>query len=129
VDDDRPRASRGESFYLDCLRAINHQVDLEVKAHVAQRLTDLRAHRKRRHELAVHDVDVDDSRAGVLNEQNLLTQDAEVGAEDRRSDLNGHRQTSTSIDVPQCEHWVVAVLDIRTIVWCSPQPGQTDRSS
>ena len=37
--------------------------------------------------------------------------------------------TSRSIEVLQCTHSTVAVLDIRTIVWCSPQPGQTERSS
>jgi hypothetical protein len=31
--------------------------------------------------------------------------------------------------VEQFEHSTVAPLDIRAIVWCSPQPGQTERSS
>ncbi len=67
------------------------------------------------------------SRTRPAHQLDLLAQMAEVGRQDRRGDLQRH--TSTSIDEPQCEHSVVAVLDIRTIVWCSPQPGQTDRSS
>jgi hypothetical protein len=35
----------------------------------------------------------------------------------------------SSIDPPQALQTVVAVEDIRTIVECSPQSGQTDRSS
>ena len=64
-----------------------------------------------------------------LHQADLLSQVPEVGRQDRRCNLRLHCHTSTNIEVPQWEHSVVAVLDIRTIVWCSPQPGQTERSS
>ena len=56
---------------------------------------------------------------------------AEIRRQDRRRDPDqGHlRQTSTSMDAWQCEHWTVAVEVIRMIVECSPQSGQTERSS
>ena len=57
-----------------------------VDVEVAQRLDGDRAHRDRRDEVAVHDVDVDDRRAGGDHLRDLLAQPAEVGAEDRRSD-------------------------------------------
>jgi hypothetical protein len=77
--------------------------------------------------VAVHDVDVDDLRAGVDDLANLLAQAAEVRGQDRWSDAALH--TSTSIEPLQWLQVTVAVLDIRTIVECSPQLGQTDRSS
>ena len=79
--------------------------------------------------MAVHHVNVDYLGAGRLDERDLLAEHAEVGREDRRRHLREAAHTSTSIEVPQWEHSVVAVLDMRTIVWCSPQPGQTERSS
>src|SRR6185437_508625 len=38
-------------------------------------------------------------------------------------------QTSWSIESPQLLHFMIAVLDIRTIVECSPQFGHTEVSS
>jgi hypothetical protein len=43
--------------------------------------------------------------------------------------LDVERQTACSIVPPQWLHITIAVLDIRTIVECSPQFGQTDVSS
>jgi len=129
VDDDRPRASLGERFNLKRFRALDHEVHLKVEPHISQRLADLWPHREWRNELAVHHVDVDNPGAGVFDELYLLAQNAEVSGQNRGRNLNVHSQTSTNIEVPQCEHSVVAVLDIRTIVWCSPQPGHTERSS
>ena len=57
----------------------------------------------------------------------LLAQPPEVGGQDRWGDPARH--TSTSIDPPQWLHVSVAVLVMRTIVPCSPQFGQTERSS
>jgi hypothetical protein len=77
--------------------------------------------------MPVHHIDVDDARPGADDLLDLLAQAAEVGRQDRRRDAAGH--ISTSIEPPQWLHTVVAVLDMRTIVECSPQSGQTDRSS
>ena len=49
---------------------------------------------------------------------------------DRRSDVSaGRAHTATSIEPWQLLHATIAVVDIRTIVECSPQLGQTDTSS
>jgi len=79
VDDDRSSSSFRKRFDLDRLRTLDHQVDFEVETHVAQRLTDLWPHRKRRHKLTVHHVDMDDSCASILDQPYLLAQSAEVG--------------------------------------------------
>jgi hypothetical protein len=73
--------------------------------------------------VAVHDVAVDDARAGLHDLFDMGRQSREVGGQDRRS------YTSHSIEPPQWTHRVIEVLDIRTIVECSPQSGQTERSS
>jgi hypothetical protein len=56
----------------------------------------------------------------------LLDLRGEAG-EVRREDAR--RYTSHSMDPPQWTQRVIEVLDIRTIVECSPQSGQTERSS
>ena len=61
------------------------RIDVEV----AQRLDRARPHRQRRHEVAVHDVDVDHARAGGDDLVDLLAQPAEVRREDRRGDAGG----------------------------------------
>ena len=109
------------------LGALDHEMDVEERAEVPQRLDRVRPHRDRRHEVAVHDVDVDDGGAGVEDGGDLLAQPAEVGGQDRWGDPARH--TSTSIDPPQWLHVSVAVLVMRTIVPCSPQFGQAERSS
>jgi hypothetical protein len=77
--------------------------------------------------VTVHDVDVDDGRAGVEDLADLLAQPPEVGGQDRGGDPPGH--TSTSIEPPQWLQVRVDVLVIRTIVECSPQSGHAERSS
>jgi hypothetical protein len=78
----------------------------------------------------VHDVDVDHPRAGVQHLLDLLAQPIEVGGEDGRGDAGELRhEIGTSIDSWQWLHEYSAVLDIRTIVECSPQFGHTDDSS
>jgi hypothetical protein len=109
------------------LGALDHQVHVQVGAEAAQRLAGLRAHGDRWDEVAVHDVHVHHVRAGGHDLLHLLAQAAEVGRQYRGGDAPPH--TSTSIDPPQWLHAVVAVLDMRTIVECSPQSGQTERSS
>ena len=81
VDDDRVGAGFGERGDLS-LRALDHQVNLEVQSEVAQRAADRRPHRERRDEVPVHHVDVDDPRTGRLNLLDLLTQPPEVGGQD-----------------------------------------------
>jgi hypothetical protein len=71
----------------------------------------------------VHDVAVDDAGAGRHHLLYLRGKPREIGRQDRRS------YTSHNMDSPQWTQRTMAVLDIRTIVECSPQPGQTERSS
>ena len=86
-----------------------------------------RAHRDRRDEVAVHHVDVDHRRAGVEHLLDLRAEAREVGRQDRRRDARPGAQIGTSIDSRQWLHAYSAVLDIRTIVECSPQFGHTER--
>ena len=83
------------------------------------------------HEVAVHDVDVDRARAGVEHVADLLAEAREVGGEDRRRDAGGRsgHQIGWSIELRQWLQAYSAVLDMRTIVECSPQFGHTDASS
>jgi hypothetical protein len=70
---------------------------------------------------------VDDLGTGVHDLAHLLPQAAEISSQDRGGDAALH--TSTSIEPWQWLQVTVAVLDMRTIVECSPQLGHTDRSS
>jgi hypothetical protein len=54
------------------LGPLDHEVDVEQDVEVAQRLDRLGPHRQRRHEMAVHDVDVDDLGAGLDHLAHLL---------------------------------------------------------
>ena len=89
VDRDDVGAGLGERLHL-ALGALNHQVDVEDRAGavhlVGQRADDGGPERDRRHEVAVHDVAVDDPRAGVEHLGDLLAQVGEVGRQDRRRD-------------------------------------------
>ena len=119
------------------LGALHHQVDVQPAARpadlVAQRLYDQRTDRDRRDEVAVHHVDVDDAGTRLHDGGDLIAQACEVGREDRRENappawqLVGHR--GWSIEAPQWLQLSIAVLDMRTIVECSPQLGQSDTSS
>ena len=70
---------------------------------LGERVDDERAHADRRHEVAVHDVDVDRARAGVEHGGDLLAEAGEVGGQDRRRDAaRGHM--GWSIDALQWLH-------------------------
>jgi len=86
VHDQRVGAGRDE--LLDAaLGPLHHQVDVERAAllvdQIAQGLHDHRPDRDRRHEVAVHDIHVDDARARVHQLLDLLAEPREVGREDR----------------------------------------------
>ena len=59
----------------------------------------------------------------------LLAEPREVRRQDRRRDAGPAVKIGTSIDSRQWLQAYSAVLDIRTIVECSPQFGHTDASS
>ena len=116
------------------LGALDHHVDVDQRAGVVdavgERGDDQRPHRERRHEVAVHDVDVDDARAGVEHLADLVAQAGEVGGEDRGGDpVELGIMIGWSIELPQLLHAYSAVSDMRTIVECSPQLGHTELSS
>jgi hypothetical protein len=117
------------------LGALDHQMDVQVPARAVdltgERLDDRGAHAERRHEVAVHHVDVDRARARGEHGADLLAQPREVRGQDRRRHAcgRGRHQIGWSIELRQWLHAYSAVLDIRTIVECSPQFGQTDASS
>jgi len=132
LDEDPVGPRLGERHDL-ALGALDHEVDVEDRARtvhpLAQRLDDDRPHRDRRDEVAVHHVHVDRLRPGVQHGLHLLAQAREVRGEDRGSDAGAGHQIGSSMESPQAWQVVVAVEDMRTIVECSPQFGQTDRSS
>ena len=70
-------------------------------------------------------------RAGVEDRLHLLAEAREVGGEDRGGDAGRLRrhQIGWSIELRQWLQTYSAVLDMRTIVECSPQLGHTDASS
>ena len=134
VERDAVRARLGELGDV-ALGALDHQVDVDVAAGVVdlvgERGDDRRAHAERRHEVAVHDVDVDRARARVEHRGDLLAEAREVGREDRGGDAarSVRHQIGWSIELRQWLQAYSAVLDMRTIVECSPQFGHTDASS
>ena len=81
--DDQRVGSGGGELVDPPLRALDHQVHVEHAAalvhEIAQRLHDQVTDRDRRHEVAVHHVDVDDARAGVHHLLDLLAEPGEVG--------------------------------------------------
>ncbi len=97
--------------------------------------------------MAVHDVAVDDARARGEDLGDLLAQAAEIRRQDRGRDARrlqqrhraGHvalraggahiAHIARSMLSPQLLQVTIAVLDMRTIVECSPQLGHTDTSS
>src|SRR5262249_57360901 len=56
--------------------------------HPSQRSDDRRSHGKIRHEMSIHDVDVDAVRSRALGLGHLLAQAGEIGREDRWSELD-----------------------------------------
>ncbi len=88
VDRDAGRARLDEVGDL-ALGSLDHEVDVQVDrvADVsAQRGHDDRADRDRRHEVPVHDVDVDDGRARRDDLVDLSAQTGEISRQDRRRD-------------------------------------------
>jgi hypothetical protein len=85
--------------------------------------------------MAVHHVDVDHAGAGGDYLVDLGAEPREVGGQDRRRDaavahqLGERHYTALSMLPWQWLQATIAVLDIRTIVECSPQLGHTDTSS
>ena len=151
VEGDGVRAGADEVRRV-ALRALDHQMHLEHPARLAhplrERLDDHRPDRDGRHEVPVHHVHVDHPRAGREHLADLLAQATEVGRQDRRHDLHGAdqlactahrcgradpawgvRHTACSIVSPQLLHFSTALVDILTIVECSPQLGHTELSS
>ena len=64
------------------LRLDDHEVHVErQRGAPAHRLDDLRAEREIRHELAIHDVDVNPVGAAGLAHRDLVAQASEVGAQ------------------------------------------------
>jgi hypothetical protein len=91
VHGDRVGPRRGEALD-EALRPLHHQVNVEPAPGLLHRLPDRFDHRKadrdRRHEVPVHDVDMDDPRAGVHDRPNLLPKPEEVSGEDGGTDAD-----------------------------------------
>ena len=87
VDSDVVGAGIGERGNLP-LGVLDHQVHIDDPAGrvhlIGQRLDDQRPHGDRRHEMAVHHVDVDDPCPGGHHLLDLGSQTREVGRQDRR---------------------------------------------
>ena len=90
VDRDAVGAGRDEVRHLP-LGPLDHQVHVDDRAGrmdlVGERRDDVRAERDRRHEVAVHHINVDHARAGREHLADLRAQPREVGRQDRRRDL------------------------------------------
>ena len=82
----------GGDEVLDVLvRVGDHQMYVERQArHFAQRLDDRRADRDIRHEMPVHDVDMDIIRAGGLGLGDIARKICKIRRKDRRGKLD-HR--------------------------------------
>jgi hypothetical protein len=82
--------------------------------------------------VAVHDVDVDHAGSGCQYLVDLRTEPAEIRREDRGRDVVGADlivHSCLSMLPWQWLHCTIAVVDIRTMVECSPQLGHTETSS
>src|SRR5262245_64666082 len=89
VDEERIAAGRNELVEKE-VRIRDHPMDFEGQVrHPPKRLDDPGAHRKIRHEVAVHDVHVDPIGAGFGRVGYLLAQPGEVGGQDRGGKLHG----------------------------------------
>ena len=70
------------------LGAGDHQMDIDrQRGRLADDLDDRRPQRQVRHEVAVHDVDVDPVHSGVLHGPHLVREMTEVSGKDRGGDL------------------------------------------
>ncbi len=89
MDRDPVGARLGELGHV-ALGTLDHEMHVEVGLvgkRLAQRGDDHRAERDRRNEVAVHDVAVDDARAGVHDLAHLDGEVGEVGGQDRGCDV------------------------------------------
>jgi hypothetical protein len=117
------------------LGPIDHQVHVEVAARVAdgagQGLDHGGPHAQRGHEVTVHDVDVDRARPRGEHLGDLRAQVGGVRREHGGSHAGrpARHQMGWSIELRQWLQAYRAVLDMRTIVECSPQLGHTEASS
>ena len=105
VHDDHVGAG-GRELARRTLRMLDHEVHVEQRAGAVderlQRLDDQRSDGDVGHEVAVHDVDVDDARAGVEHRLDVVAQAAEVGGQDGRRDVDApqdvfHRSSDPSL--------------------------------
>ena len=79
-------AGFGEGFEIGIARR-DHQMHVERLLGVRpDRFDDVRADRNVRHEMAVHDVDMDPVGAGGIDRAHLLAELGEIGGQDRRRD-------------------------------------------
>jgi hypothetical protein len=130
VDRDAVRAGVDELLDL-ALGPLDHEVAVEedvVGEGVAQGGDHERPERDRRDEVPVHDVDVDHAGARVDDEADLVAELREIGREDRGGDAD-LAHIGCNIEESQWTQRMIAVLDMRTIVECSPHCGHTETSS
>src|SRR3990172_8836249 len=80
------------------VRVRNHEMDMERHfSHIPDRLDDQRTNRDVRHEVAVHDIDMQQMRAGFFNPANVFAERREISGKYRGSDANAHWLTSRRI--------------------------------
>ena len=85
----------------ETIRFLDHQVDIEGdRDHSFERTDHRDADRQVRHEVPVHDVDVNEVGPSAFGRGNLCPELREVGCENRRSDLDLHRLTSSEMVSP-----------------------------
>ena len=84
MDLDRLRTSRGELLEVK-VGTRHHQVDVavEVRCGALRERHDIRAERQVRHEVRIHDVEMQGLRAGHLRPQDLIPQPPEIGRQKR----------------------------------------------
>src|SRR4051794_15116204 len=82
VNEDRIRAGLGKSVEI-AIRLFNHEMGFKRQlGDWANRLDDNRPHADIRHEMAVHDIDMNAISAGLVRFTNLFAEAGEVGGED-----------------------------------------------
>src|SRR5438270_6231223 len=85
------RCARLDERLEEQLGSFDHQVRLDRQGRGSPyRLHGQRSESEVRHEMAVHDIDLDAVRAGGFRFLHLLTQSTHVGGQDRRDDLDPH---------------------------------------
>ena len=100
VNRDHRRAGTHERFDVP-VRVLDHQVHVERNLrHLPDRHDHRRPHCQVRHEMAVHDVDVDQVGPASLYRCNPRPQRGEIGRQDGRGNPHLHRLTSSEIGSP-----------------------------